>query len=61
MEYFLYFYKCTTNVITMKKELLQIRVDKELLNQLKELAISNSISVSGQVRMLIKKAIRGGK
>lgn len=45
----------------MKKELLQIRVDKELLNQLKELAISNSISVSGQVRMLIKKAIRGGK
>lgn len=45
----------------MKKELLQIRIDKELLNQLKELANSNAISVSGQVRMLIKKAICGGK
>ena len=58
MEYFLYFYKCTANVITMKKELLQIRVDKELLNQLKELADSNAISISGQVRMLIKKAVK---
>ena len=44
----------------MKKELLQIRVDKELLNKLKQLADSNSISVSGQVRMLIKKAVRDG-
>ncbi len=42
----------------MKKELLQIRIDKELLNQLKQLADSNSISVSGQVRMLIKKAVK---
>ena len=42
----------------MKKELLQIRIDEELLNQLKELANSNAISVSGQVRMLIKKAVR---
>ena len=42
----------------MKKELLQIRVDKELLNQLKELADSNAISISGQVRMLIKKAVK---
>lgn len=45
----------------MKKELLQIRIDKELLNQLKQLADSNAISVSGQVRMLIKKAVRDGK
>ena len=42
----------------MKKELLQIRIDKELLKQLKELSKSNAISVSGQVRMLIKKAVR---
>jgi hypothetical protein len=42
----------------MKKELLQIRLDEELLNQLKELANSNAISVSGQVRMLIKKAVK---
>ena len=42
----------------MKKELLQIRIDEELLNQLKELANSNAISVSGQVRMLIKKAVK---
>lgn len=45
----------------MKKELLQIRIDEELLNQLKRLANSNAISVSGQVRMLIKKAVRDGK
>lgn len=45
----------------MKKELLQIRIDEELLNQLKELANSNAISVSGQVRMLIKRAIKDGK
>lgn len=32
----------------MKKELLQIRIDVELLNQLKELADSNAISISGQ-------------
>ena len=44
----------------MKKELLQIRIDEELLNQLKELASSNDISISGQVRMLIKKAVRDG-
>ena len=42
----------------MKKELLQIRIDEDLLNQLKELANSNAISVSGQVRMLIKQALR---
>ena len=45
----------------MKKELLQIRIDEDLLNQLKELAKSNDISVSGQVRMLIKRAIKDGK
>ena len=45
----------------MKKELLQIRINEELLNQLKELANSNAISVSGQVRMLIKKAVKDEK
>ena len=45
----------------MKKELLQIRIDEKLLKQLKDLADSNAISVSGQVRMLIKKAVSGGK
>lgn len=45
----------------MKKELLQIRIDEGLLNQLKELANSNAISISGQVRMLIKKAVRDGE
>lgn len=45
----------------MKKELLQIRIDEDLLNQLKELAKSNAISISGQVRMLIKRAIKDGK
>ena len=45
----------------MKKELLQIRINEELLNQLKELANSNAISVSGQVRMLIKKAVKHGR
>ena len=44
----------------MKKELLQIRIDEELLNQLKRLTNSNTISVSEQVRMLIKKAVRDG-
>ena len=45
----------------MKKELLQIRIDEELLNQLKRLTNSNTISVSEQVRMLIKKAVRDGQ
>lgn len=45
----------------MKKELLQIRLSTELLNQLKELAELNALSVSGQVRMLIKKAVRDGE
>ena len=44
----------------MKKELLQVRIDENLLNQLKELADSNAISVSGQVRMLIKHALKNG-
>ena len=42
----------------MKTELLQIRINEELLNQLKELVDSNAISISGQVRMLIKHAVR---
>lgn len=45
----------------MKTELLQIRIDEELLKQLKELAESNSLSVSSQVRMLIKQSLRDEK
>ena len=45
----------------MKTQLLQIRIDEDLMNQLKKLADSNAISVSGQVRMLIKKAVRDGE
>lgn len=41
----------------MKTELLQVRIDKELLKQLKLLADSNALSSSSQVRMLIKKAV----
>jgi len=44
----------------MKTELLQIRIDEKLLKELKELADSNSLSSSSQVRMLIKKALRDG-
>lgn len=44
----------------MKVRMLQIRIDENLLKELKQLADSNSISVSSQVRMLIKKAMRDG-
>lgn len=41
----------------MKKDLLlQVKIDQELLNKLKVLADSNYLSLSAQVRMLIKKA-----
>lgn len=39
----------------MKTELLQIRIDEELLEALKKLAESNGLTISSQVRMLIKK------
>lgn len=42
----------------MKNELLQIRIEKELLKELQELAESNALSVSSQVRMLIKHALK---
>ena len=44
----------------MKAKMLQIRIDEELLEELQQLADSNAISVSSQVRMLIKKAVRDG-
>jgi hypothetical protein len=40
----------------MKTELLQIRIEPELLEKLKKLAETNALSLSSQVRMLIKKA-----
>ena len=43
-----------------KTELLQIRIDEELLNSLSQLAKSNGLSVSSQVRMLIKKGVDNG-
>ena len=44
----------------MKAKMLQIRIDENLLKKLQQLANSNAISVSSQVRMLIKKAVRDG-
>lgn len=44
----------------MKTKMLQIRIDENLLKELQQLADSNAISVSSQVRMLIKKAVRDG-
>lgn len=40
----------------MKTSRLQLRIEDDLLKDLEDIANSNSISVSGQVRMLIKKA-----
>jgi hypothetical protein len=45
----------------MKTELLQIRIELELLEGLKKLADSNSLSISSQVRMLIKKSLKDVK
>lgn len=44
----------------MKTKMLQIRISEILLEELKQLADSNAISVSSQVRMLIKKALKDG-
>ena len=44
----------------MKAKMLQIRIDENLLKELQQLANSNAISVSSQVRMLIKRAVRDG-
>ena len=41
----------------MKAEILHIRIDEKLLKELKELADSNGLTVSSQVRMLIKKGV----
>ena len=42
----------------MKDKILQMRLEDELHQQLKKLADSNALSVSSQVRMLIKLAVR---
>jgi hypothetical protein len=42
----------------MKTKLLQLRIEEELLKDLEKLAESNALSVSSQVRMLIKLALR---
>lgn len=44
----------------MKTQRLQIRIEEELVEELEKLAESNSLSVSAQVRMLIKHALRNG-
>jgi hypothetical protein len=44
----------------MKTELLQIRIEPELRKALEKLAESNALSISSQVRMLIKKGIPNG-
>ena len=45
----------------MKTEILHLRIEKELLQQLEKLAESNALSVSAQVRMLVKHALRDEK
>jgi len=40
----------------MKEEILRLRIEKELQEKLKRLAAKNALSVSAQVRMMIKQA-----
>lgn len=42
----------------MKTKVLQVRIEEELLQKLEKLAESNALSVSSQVRMLIKLSLR---
>ena len=42
----------------MKTKVLQLRIEEKLLQQLEELSKSNALSVSSQVRMLIKHALK---
>lgn len=42
----------------MKTKILQLRIEEDLLEQLEKLAESNALSVSAQVRMLIKHALK---
>lgn len=44
----------------MKTELLQVRIPKELLEELQKLAKSNGLTVSSQIRMLVKKGVDNG-
>jgi len=44
----------------MKTQRLQIRIEEELVKELEKLAESNALSISSQVRMLIKLALRNG-
>ena len=44
----------------MKTELLQVRIPKDLLEKLQKLADSNGLTVSSQVRMLVKKGVDNG-
>ncbi len=45
----------------MKTELLRLRIEESLLKKLEELAEKNALSVSAQVRMLIKHATDNGE
>lgn len=45
----------------MKEKLLRLRIEDELLEQLQKLADSNALSVSSQVRMLIKLAVKNNE
>jgi len=45
----------------MKTKVLQLRIEEELLKQLEKLAESNALSISSQVRMLIKLALKDGE
>lgn len=41
----------------MKTKVLQLRIEESLLEDLEKLAESNALSISAQVRMLIKKGV----
>lgn len=43
-----------------KTNLLQIRIDDELLEKLTDLSTFNALSISSQVRMLIKRGVDNG-
>jgi hypothetical protein len=45
----------------MKTSILHLRIEKELLEKLENLAEQNALSISAQVRMLIKHASTDGK
>jgi len=44
----------------MKTKIIQIRIEEDLRDKLQKLAESNALTVSSQIRMLIKKGVEVG-